>query len=352
MSGTIEDVTKFLLDGKDTSKDVSEEETTDDDVTDDDQEDTDDDQDDQEDTDEDQDEDTDDDQDEDADEDEEPDSGAETTLDVSDDDTIEVKVDGEVVTVTLGELKNQYAGEGAIRKRLQEATETKKAAATERQKVTSESHQVQAALYSVIEQLDGMLSTPSIRPPDDSLKHSDPRAYLNHLERYQEEVQAIETSRTKLVEVFKDANKKLEEFKDNARKEQIELLNATLEPLRNEKTRKQAAQDILDAVGVYGFEEKDLKEVVDHRVYRMAYDAMQYRKLLAGGKTQLGELQKKAQKKRPARTLRTAASRKTRAVSETKKAAKIRNRAKKSGTVDDVAAMLVHNAKSRRQNRR
>lgn len=271
--------------------------------------------------------------------DDEPDS-------TGDKDLFEVTVDGEKKQVSLSDLKAAYSGEGAINKRLQEATESRKVAQATRDTAVQESETARNALIAVIQQLDGMLHQPTVAMPDNSLRTSNPKAYLDQMDRYNAEVKSLTESREALSNAFKYHAGQVDALKQAARKEQIDALNANFEPIRNPETRQKAAKDILDAADHYGFTADDMQQVVDHRIYMMAYDAMQYRKLKSKGTTQLGELKEKASKPR---TLRSAASRSARVSAKAKQAKSLAEAAKKSGSVDDVTALLVHNSQNRRK---
>lgn len=267
-------------------------------------------------------------------------------IEVSDDDLIEVKVDGEVKLATLRELKNAFGGEGAIKQRLDAANEEREGARAARAEIVKEGETAKQAMIAVIQQLDTMLHKPSIPLPDESLKQSNPRAYLQQLDQYQQEAASLEQSRQQLVQAFQHHSQQVEKQMEQQRQAEARLLAENFKPIQSEATRGAAAKDIKDAISHYGFSDEDMKGVIDHRIYMMAYDAMQFHKLTAKGQTQLGELKEKAERK--ARTLRTKATPRRRKSNQVEKQGRIlRDKARQTGKSDDVAAFMLHNRQNR-----
>ncbi len=110
---------------------------------------------------------------------------------LSDDTMISVKVDGEDKSFTLGELKKRASGEGAIEKRLQEATEAKKVAI---QQVERNRNQ----LTNVLQVVGGMLFKSTVPPPDPSIAQSDPGKFLAQQQAHQAELETLNTQKNQL----------------------------------------------------------------------------------------------------------------------------------------------------------
>jgi hypothetical protein len=125
--------------------------------------------------------------------DEDFDTPAETA--VSDDTLIKVTVDGEEVETTLGELKKRYAGEGAIEKRLQEATESRK-------KVLEQLHTNREQLEQVISAVGGLVFTPTVERPDPALAQQNPTQYLIQKDLYEQDQASINERRNAIAQVF------------------------------------------------------------------------------------------------------------------------------------------------------
>jgi bifunctional DNA-binding transcriptional regulator/antitoxin component of YhaV-PrlF toxin-antitoxin module len=271
------------------------------------------------------------------------------SFDLSEDDMLEVTVDGEVQEISIRELKKAYSAEGAVQKRLKEATDMRKETVTSREKAIADTKKMRDGLLTLVQQIDTALHTPNIPQPSAELRSSNPQAYLRQLEAFQQEQANIQQSRQLLVQTLQENASQIEAMKEAAKQEQVALLQTALEPLSNPSTRADAAKDILDAVSQYGFTEQDMTEVVDHRLYLMAYDAMQYRKLLAkskGSKPTAGDLKQKVE--RQARTLKTNAVRKDRPNDQQKAVKRLHVQASQSGKVDDIAALLVQKQQAKR----
>jgi hypothetical protein len=83
------------------------------------------------------------------------------------------------------------------------------------------------------------------------------------------------------VQALEAHNNKLKEVKTAYKTEEMNILLQQIPALRSEDraARAQASQDIIDAAAFYGFTPDEINEAADHRVFKMAYDAQQYRKL-------------------------------------------------------------------------
>ena len=266
------------------------------------------------------------------------------SLELSDDDVVEVMVDGELKTVALRDLKGAYSGEGAIQKRLQDATENRKQAVATAAKIVTDGEASRQAFMQVIQKLDGVLHTPTAAPPSQELRTKNPAAYLDQQDRYNREVAALAESRNALAQAFQDHGKAINAARDLAKQNELQLLNDNFMPIRNEATRAKAAQDILDSIAHYGFTEADMEQVIDHRLYIMAHDAAQYQKLLKKGKASIGDV--KAEIAAKPRTIRTVASRQATSQAAAKQVAAVQAKAKATGKVEDVMAYLAAKRKT------
>lgn len=268
-------------------------------------------------------------------------------LDVDDSDLIRVKVDGEYKDVTLGELKAAYGGEGAIQKRLKEATETRKVATQERAYVAEEAEKLQASFYTIMRQFDEHFFTPTLQKPSQELKTSNPNAYIAQYDQYEQEAQAIANAKNALGQTFSQFQQQVVEYRKTRQKQEAAVLKDLVPEVREAKTRKAFFDDVLSSAKRYGFTEEEVANVADHRYFLMARDAAKYHALSDGVKT---ETTKAAVRKTP-RTLRsgnTQAKTRLQQADATRKQAL--ERARKSGKMQDlVDTIIVPNTGNRRR---
>jgi len=270
--------------------------------------------------------------------DEESDDDAGLPLEITDDMELTVKVDGEERKTTIAELKKRYAGEGAIEKRLQEATEIKKVVKVVSQQVIQNRDQ----LAQVLNAVGGLLFTPKSQPPDPALAQANPGAFLTQQTFHQEELAALNMQRNQLNAALQKADEAAKESLVQTRQSEAVKLREALPVLDHTVRGPKVQKAIVDAAKSYGFTDEDISEASDHRLFVMAADAMRYRKLVAGSKAK--------PKTTRARTIRpTGSSNKPKRSATIKRQNAAMSKARASGKTDDVAAtMIVKKSRERR----
>ena len=272
----------------------------------------------------------------------------ENYLDILDEDEFEVKIDGEWVTRTVKEAKDALSGDGAVQKRLQEVTELRNTLTEERATGILELEQKRTELMKVVGQLESVIFQPTVAPPNEGLRNSDPTQYLLHKEMFDNDQLRVQHGRTQLAENLRAQQAQQAQNMDTYRAEQQRSL-LTIMPELNDAN---VAPDLLARMGkaarVYGFSEQDIGGAMDHRYFLMARDAMKYQELRQQAKADVaaGDTPEKiasdAKKKRPIRRLRSGtAQRKTAASQSAKKARDTQARARSSGTQADIIAAMM-----------
>lgn len=269
--------------------------------------------------------------------------GYETVV-YNDDDLVSVIVDGEEKEVSLKDLKRQYSGEGAIEKRLQEATELRKTAAAEREAVKTEIEANRVDLLNSIAALDKVLFAPLVPPPDPRLRQTNPNQYLAHQDAYMEDQRRIQQSQQQVVQLFTQERDR--KVKDVAayREQQTKMLLAQ-EPTLVDPKVAAAFRDDLDFMAKhYGFSANDLATVDNHAMLLVARDAGRYQKLMQGKKS--GTVPTNGDGKVIKRRLKAGSPTASAKPSskDDKAYAKAQAQARKTGSVDDVANLLLANA--------
>ena len=263
------------------------------------------------------------------------------TIQLTDDTLIPVTVDGEGRDVTLADLKRAYSGEGAIEKRLQVATETKKQAESLKVQVEQELNSGRQNLVKAFTAFESLMFQSQIPQPSLALQQTNPTQYLIQLENWRAEQGELQQKRTKVqqaVALFQQQEaEQLNQMKADAAHRLVEAMPALRDPVKGPEIQRM----MVDAARAYQFNDAELSDIVDHRLYLVLADAAAYRQLKAKGQVAPQKQTKAAVTMRPGASKHlataTASARNQKAALET---------ARKSGRVEDIAAtMLVRKPK-------
>ena len=255
-------------------------------------------------------------------------------------------VDDQEVEVSIGELKKTYSGEGAIEKRLQEATETRKQAHADATMLMERLAQDQAALETALDGLDDNLYQAVIPPPPAELKKSNPERYLQHKEAYDQDQERIAKAKQALEKALNDTKQQREERRQEYAKQAGQILVQEIPELGDPEKANPMFQRMAQTAKVYGYTDQEIQNALDPRMFMLVRDAMRYRELTDKTKGRDPEVAKQQQQQKKVRRLRSGNTQaKTRARQMDKQQREIRERAKKSGKVQDVAATLLQPAR-------
>jgi len=263
------------------------------------------------------------------------------TIQLTDDTLIPVTVDGESREVTLADLKRAFSGEGAIEKRLQVATETKKQAESLKVQVEQELNSGRQNLVKAFTAFESLMFQSQIPQPDFALQQSNPTQYLIQLENWRAEQGELQTKRSKVqqaVALFQQQEaEQLNQMKADAAHRLVEAMPVLRDPVKGPEIQRM----MVDAARAYQFNDAELSDIVDHRLYLVLADAAAYRQLKAKGQAAPQKQTKAVVTMRPgasnAVSVASAVARNQKAALET---------ARKSGRVEDIAAtMLVRKPK-------
>jgi hypothetical protein len=276
------------------------------------------------------------------DKDEQADDDAEDVLQIDDDDLIEVKIDGQVVFRSIADAKKALSGEGAIEKRLQEATETRKTAQAERTQLLEQMAQAQNLLISTINDVQGAIFTPVVDKPSLALREKDPKEYVRQLERYERDQERVEKGKAKVIELLGRQKQKFDNEVEEYRKQQGQLLAQSLPQLGDKDKGPKLLNDMRDtAVNIYGYSPQEVAMASDHRLYRLVHDAMMYQKLRKNGKAEVvkdvsGQKAKQPRKMRAGNNMGKQVLK-----AKTDARQKALEQARKSGKPQDIAKTLL-----------
>jgi hypothetical protein len=252
-----------------------------------------------------------------------------------------VTVDGEGREVTLADLKRAYSGEGAIEKRLQVATETKKQAESLKVQVEQELNSGRQNLVKAFTAFESLMFQSQVPQPNPALQQTNPTQYLIQLENWRAEQGELQEKRSKVqqaVSLFQQQEaEQLNQMKANAAHRLVEAMPVLRDPVKGPEIQRM----MVDAARAYQFNDAELSEIVDHRLYLVLADAAAYRQLKAKGQAAPQKQTKATVTMRPGTSKTVAAAS---SIARNQKAAL--ETARKSGRVEDIAAtMLVRKPK-------
>jgi len=166
--------------------------------------------------------------------------------------------------VSLSELRRRYAGEGAVEKRVQEATELRN---TSMQNYT----RGKQILESVMRELGSALFRRTVPEPSDALRSSNPTEYLIQQDLYNRESDALNQQANQLQQLTNQAdtqyNENMEQMRESASVELHKRLPVLSDKIKGPKVKKH----IVDAALYFGYTNDDIKQCADPNLFHMAY---------------------------------------------------------------------------------
>lgn len=260
------------------------------------------------------------------------------TSKLGDDITLSVTVDEEERQVTLGELKKRYAGEGAIEKRLQQATEV-------RNNVTQDYQKTRQLTEAMLKEFGQALFRRTVPAPNDALLDSNPTAYIKQKAMYDQESDALQGAHRKLHGMMQQMDAINEDAvnmqRQTAAADLRKIMPVFNDPVRGPKVR--AA--IVDAAGELGYSQAEIAACSDPRLFKTVALAARELKRQKGLKTSAA---KPVSKSSPVKGTRNRKP----ATASQRKASEAAAIARKTGKVDDVAATMIEAAPKARRPRR
>ena len=245
---------------------------------------------------------------------------------LGDDVKLSVTVDGEEREVTLGELKRRYAGEGAIEKRLQQVTETRK-------KVFEDYDKQTQLATAVMQNMGQLLFRRTIAPPSDDLWNNNPAEATRRQRAYDQEGQALQAAQAQLYGMMQQLDGHMEEQRKalrlSAAQELKRIMPAIADPVRGPKLRSA----LVDAAKEIGYSEQDIANCTDPLMFKTMALAARELKRMKGTQVQ-------KQKENP-RTIKPAAAKSVTGTQRRQQSALAR--AQKTGSIDDIAASMIVN---------
>jgi hypothetical protein len=271
-----------------------------------------------------------------------------------------VKVAGEDREVSLSDLLKSYTGEGAIAKRLQEATEARneltrardiaveqeRAAAKEviERETTTLRTQAQQ-LAAVYQHYSEALLAPQVQMPDPSLQRTDPLGYLTAMEAFRQDQQRLQAQQVHMQEVVQQAEQMEAQSRVKFAQEEVQRMVQEVPAMADPVYRKAQAERVFEIGRAVGFSDEEVRKyATDRRVIYLAMLAAQGAETIM--RTRTGGKPTVTPKAAPPRS--TGLPREVNGTFKKKNAAVI-EQARSTGDYRDVAKTLIVSSKPTRR---
>ena len=245
-----------------------------------------------------------------------------------------VKVNGESIEVTLSELQAGYQKDKDYRQKtetLKREREQFEAAAMERAKALEESHAQAAYVLNAIEQ---QIASTANSQELERLRQTNPQEWAARRLELQDRLGALQGLKQQAAQSYAQVQQQMQQ-------ERMATLQKTLEQERqalltaipdwNQETNQRLTEFLQSD---YGFSPEQVAQVYDHRLVKMAYEAMKYRESQRKSEITVAKVKKAPKLVKPAtpqspQTLKKA------------QVAKLRGKLKKTGHVRDAASLIL-----------
>ena len=246
-----------------------------------------------------------------------------------------IKVAGAERDVTLSELRDGYQMEADYRRKTSELAEKRKEFDAEREHLTNELN----TQFTEAQNLTGLLEQSLLAEFQavdwNSLRQSDPAEFAARKQEFNDRHAQIQQARNQIND---EIRKQYTEQQDEQKEKYKQILESEKEKLieampdyGNEEKAKVLAANFKEYLNSRGFNDDDIGKIWDHRHFLIVHDAMAYREL----KTRQPEVKNKVVN---APKLQKPGS--GQKPSGEKVRQQLRSRLKKSGRVEDAAALI------------
>ena len=246
-------------------------------------------------------------------------------------DTFTIKVDGKDISVTLDALKQSYSGQAYIQNGMKQAAEQRKQA----EEAFNSLNQQRAQLDQYAQKLsqNGLMAKPV--SPSRELFTNDPLGYLDADLEYREKMELYQADQNQLQHNHQEVQKAQAEANQANLQYQQEQLKRLIPDFADAKKATKLKDSLIKHGVKSGFTEAELGSVVEARTLNVLHGDMMWRQSLEGKSDVKAKLKK-------ARPLMKSGVKKT---GESAKSVetKLMSKLKKSGSVQDAAALLFNN---------
>jgi len=258
-------------------------------------------------------------------------------VDVNDDGelVLKTKIDGKEGKATLAELLKSYQLEGHVNQKSMQLSDERKAFDAERETQKAQIAQELQQAKQLLEFAQNQTLAEYQSIDWQALREQNPAEYAALQQDYNARIQQISQVMNGIGQ--QSLQEQQQAFVQRRQKEAQMLLDK-LPEWSDESVASRETADIAKYLLTNGFSQNEVSTVVDHRAVIMARKAMLYDQMKAEGEVKQ-EVAKKKVKKLPKVAKPGASKDKAQAKAEAQKA--IRQKVKRSGNVDDVAAAIL-----------
>ena len=244
--------------------------------------------------------------------------------------TYTVKVDGVDVEATLQDLIKSYSGQRYINQGMQKASELKKQAEQAYNGLIQQRAQLDQ--YSQQVSQNGLVSKPIA--PTRALFTDDPLGYMDANLKYSEDMVLYQADQDQLAHNHKAMQAAQAATNQANLQNQQEELKRLIPDFADAKKATKLKNNLIKHGGTLGFTEVELRSVVDARTMRTLHESMLWRQSLEGK----SDVQAKLKKARP--LMKSGVKKTGESVKSVEK--KLMSKLKKSGSINDAAALLFN----------
>ena len=241
-----------------------------------------------------------------------------------------VKIDGEIVNVTLSDLTKGYGGDQFNQKNMRHNAEQRKLT----EEAFNSLNQQRAQLDQYAQQIsqNGLVAKPVA--PSRELFTNDPLGYLDADLEYRENVELYQNEQNQLQHNRAAVQKAQAEANQANLQNQQEELKRLIPDFADAKKATKLKDSLIEHGKRRNFTEAELNSVVDARTMHVLHESMLWRQSLEGKSDVKAKLKK-------ARPLMKSGVKKT-GESANKVEQKLMSKLKKSGSINDAAALLFN----------
>lgn len=255
---------------------------------------------------------------------------------LGDDAKLSVTVDGEDQIVTLGDLKRRYAGEGAIEKRLQAATEARTKAVEDYSRAT-------AATQQVLQQFGQLMFRRTVPQPDPELLNKNPAAFYKQKELFDQETQSLSQAQQSLFGLVQQVDEAYEQNRREQRAMAAQQLRQIMPVFNDPVKGPKVKAALIEAAKEIGYTDEQIAACEDPLMFKTVALAARELKRMKGVKAEPSNSTSRTMKK----TNQGAGAKADSAKRRQNEALKV---AAKTGRIEDVAAsMIVADPKKQRR---
>lgn len=281
--------------------------------------------------------------------------GEEGFEELTDDTLISVTVDGEEKEVSLGDLKRRYSGEGAIERRLQEATELRNSLEKQRREHQQAVDHDRQTITQALVLFQNKLLAPRVPEPDPNLRYTDAQKFSEQVQAWTQDQHRIQQEQQGISQAIQQQEQYRQAVHAQKKAEESKILRDKLPVFKDPIEGPKLRQSILNAATKhYGFKQEELAEADDHRYFLVLADAAAYRELMDKQQKNVkeGDNDKNADKLKPGqrriRTMKPGNKEVSRVRTSRREEDKVKKRAWETGRVEDVAKTIIAKPRRRR----